>query len=180
MDVKKTFLHGDLKETIYMHVPAGIDTPASSVCRLHWLLYWLKQAPRAWFAKFRTIIINSSFKQSHLEYFVFLLYIMNGITIVLVYMDDILIIAYDSSWIKMLQCTLRSCFHMKDFGPITYCFGSWSTSFKTMDHANAKSQTKYTKEIVDLAQLKDSKPMEVNVKFHIDFDHSNLWSNFIP
>lgn len=35
IDVKKIFLHGDLKETIYMHVPAGIDTPASSVCRLH-------------------------------------------------------------------------------------------------------------------------------------------------
>lgn len=49
-----------------------------------------------------------------------------------------------------------------------------------MDHANAKSQTKYTKEIVDLAQLKDSKPMEVNVKFHKDFGHSNLWSNFTP
>eukprot|EP00253_Pinus_taeda_P024652 PITA_24652 len=48
MDVKSTFLHGDLHEEIYMEQPIGfIQTDSSLVCRLKKSLYGLKQAPRA-------------------------------------------------------------------------------------------------------------------------------------
>ena len=51
MDVKTAFLHGDLKEEIYMQQPEGFVTNPSLVCRLKKSLYGLKQAPRAWYAK---------------------------------------------------------------------------------------------------------------------------------
>eukprot|EP00253_Pinus_taeda_P031806 PITA_31806 len=48
MDVKSTFLHGDLHEEIYMEQPtAFIKTESSLACRLKKSLYGLKQAPRA-------------------------------------------------------------------------------------------------------------------------------------
>eukprot|EP00253_Pinus_taeda_P029826 PITA_29826 len=48
MDVKSTFLHGDLHEEIYMEQPTGfIQTNSKLVCRLKKSLYGLKQAPRA-------------------------------------------------------------------------------------------------------------------------------------
>eukprot|EP00253_Pinus_taeda_P023581 PITA_23581 len=48
MDVKSTFLHGDLHEEIYMEQPIGfIQTDSSLVCRLKKSLYGLKQAPWA-------------------------------------------------------------------------------------------------------------------------------------
>eukprot|EP00253_Pinus_taeda_P030177 PITA_30177 len=48
MDVKSTFLHGDLHEEIYMEQPIGfIQTDSSLVCWLKKSLYGLKQAPRA-------------------------------------------------------------------------------------------------------------------------------------
>eukprot|EP00253_Pinus_taeda_P031205 PITA_31205 len=48
MDVKSTFLHGDLHEEIYMEQPIGfIQADSSLVCRLKKSLYGLKQAPRA-------------------------------------------------------------------------------------------------------------------------------------
>eukprot|EP00253_Pinus_taeda_P005099 PITA_05099 len=48
MDVKSTFLHGDLHEEIYMEQPIGfIQTDSSLVCRLKKSFYGLKQAPRA-------------------------------------------------------------------------------------------------------------------------------------
>ena len=65
MDVKNAFLHGDLKERIYMKPPPRLfSSRTSNVCKLRRSLYGLKQAPRAWFDKFRTTLLQFSFKQS--------------------------------------------------------------------------------------------------------------------
>ncbi len=50
MDVKTIFLHGDLKEEVYMEQPLGYvdQTHLKLVYRLKKALYGLKQAPKAW------------------------------------------------------------------------------------------------------------------------------------
>nr|GFD19370.1 retrovirus-related Pol polyprotein from transposon TNT 1-94 [Tanacetum cinerariifolium] len=51
MDVKTVFLHGSLKEDVYVCQPEGFidaDHP-SHVYKLKKALYGLKQAPRAWY-----------------------------------------------------------------------------------------------------------------------------------
>ena len=47
LDVKKTFLHGDLEEEIYMQHPHGYEVKGKEnlVCRFKKSLYILKQAP---------------------------------------------------------------------------------------------------------------------------------------
>ena len=51
MDVKTTFLHGDLEEEIYMKQPEGFMVKGKKelVCRLKKSLYGLKQSPRVWY-----------------------------------------------------------------------------------------------------------------------------------
>jgi hypothetical protein len=51
MDVKNAFLHGDLHEEVYMHIPPGFETNQiyRKVLCLHRSLYGLKQSPRALF-----------------------------------------------------------------------------------------------------------------------------------
>ena len=49
LDVKNTFLYGDMLEEMYMEVPLGFGTKQTvgKVCRLKKSLYGLKQSPRA-------------------------------------------------------------------------------------------------------------------------------------
>jgi len=49
MDVKSTFLYGDLEEEVYIEQPDGfiLGNYLKLVCRLKKALYGLKQAPRA-------------------------------------------------------------------------------------------------------------------------------------
>jgi hypothetical protein len=51
MDVKSTFLNGDLEEEVCMEQPEGFSLTDNSnyVCKLKKALYGLNQAPRAWY-----------------------------------------------------------------------------------------------------------------------------------
>eukprot|EP00253_Pinus_taeda_P031507 PITA_31507 len=51
MDVKSTFLNGDLEEEVYIEQPDGfiLGNDPNLVCRLKKALYGLKQAPRTWY-----------------------------------------------------------------------------------------------------------------------------------
>ena len=52
-DVKNAFLHGELKEEIYMSVPPRINgSDGNKVFRLKKALYGLKQSSHAWFGRF--------------------------------------------------------------------------------------------------------------------------------
>ena len=61
--MKTAFLHGDLKEEIFMAQPKGFKVQGikNLVCKLHKSLYGLKQAPRQWCKKFNEFIKNSGF-----------------------------------------------------------------------------------------------------------------------
>lgn len=53
LDVKNTFLYGELDKDIYMEQPLGYISKQHPdyVCKLRKALYGLKQAPRAWYGK---------------------------------------------------------------------------------------------------------------------------------
>ena len=66
MDVKTTFLHGDLEEEIYMKHPKGfiMKEKEKLVCRLKKSFYGLKQSPKMWYQKFESYIQGLGFKRS--------------------------------------------------------------------------------------------------------------------
>ena len=73
LDVKNAFLHGDLQEEIYMHIPPGFDTAQTKdkVLRLHRSLYGLKQSPHAWFDRFRRSLLKMGYHQSNADHTLF-------------------------------------------------------------------------------------------------------------
>nr|GEZ60100.1 retrovirus-related Pol polyprotein from transposon TNT 1-94 [Tanacetum cinerariifolium] len=92
MDVKTAFLHGSLKEDVYVCQPEGfinVDHP-SHVFKLKKALYGLKQAPRAWYYKLSTFLLQNHFFKGTTDPTLFIRHFVDGILVVQVYVDDII------------------------------------------------------------------------------------------
>ena len=103
MDVKNTFLNGDLSEEVYMQPPPGLSVDSSKVCHLRRALYGLKQAPRAWFAKFSSTIFRLGYTASPYDSALFLLHTDKGTILLLLYVDDMIITGDDLNDIQELK-----------------------------------------------------------------------------
>jgi len=64
MDVKITFLNGDLEEDVYMDQPVGFieEGKEHMVCKFKKSIYGLKQVSRQWYLKFNDTITSFGFK----------------------------------------------------------------------------------------------------------------------
>ena len=93
MDVKTTFLNGDLSEEIYMRQPEGFVQKGleDKVCRLKKSIYGLKQASRQWYLKFHHAVTSYGFVMMHEDHCVYLYSVGYDYVIMTLYVDDILI-----------------------------------------------------------------------------------------
>jgi hypothetical protein len=66
MDVKTTFLNGDLLENVYMAQPKGfaVKEKEHMWCHLRKFIYELKQSSRQWYLKFDETIRSFGFKEN--------------------------------------------------------------------------------------------------------------------
>nr|GEW85697.1 reverse transcriptase domain-containing protein [Tanacetum cinerariifolium] len=92
MDVKTAFLHGSLKEDVYVCQPEGfidVDHP-SHVYKLKKALYGLRQAPRAWYDELSTFLLQNHFFKGTIDPTLFIRSFHDDILVVQVYVDDII------------------------------------------------------------------------------------------
>ncbi|KAK2380974.1 hypothetical protein QL285_068619 [Trifolium repens] len=156
MDVQNAFLHGDLVEEVYMLPPPGYCRQGENVvCRLHKSLYGLKQASCSWFQHFSCAIQEIGFQQSKADYSLFTQVRGDSITVVLLYVDDMVITGNNETAINDLKKFLNSCFKIKDLGMLKYFLG--------IEVARSKAgitirQRKFTLDILEEAGLLGAKP----------------------
>nr|GEY25391.1 hypothetical protein [Tanacetum cinerariifolium] len=103
MDVKTAFLHGSLKEDVYVCQPEGFidaDHP-SHVYKLKKALYELKQAPRAWYDELSTFLLQNHFFKGTIDLTLFIRHFYDDILVVQVYVDDII---FGSTHPRMESC----------------------------------------------------------------------------
>jgi hypothetical protein len=122
LDVKNAFLHGELKETVYMYQPLGYKDSARPdyVCRLRKSLYGLKQAPRAWYKRFVDYASSIGFSQSKCDHSLFIYQKDAHMAYLLLYVDDIILTTSSDSLRKSIISLLNSEFAMKDLGQLSY------------------------------------------------------------
>ncbi|XP_020246350.1 uncharacterized protein LOC109824225 [Asparagus officinalis] len=176
MDVKNAFFNDDLSETVYMQPPPSFPAPPGHACCLCHAIYGIKQAPRAWFERFRQSLLSISFIESLADYALFYQSSASGTVILLLYVDDMIITRSDSSTITSLKQHLQSQFEMKDLGSLRYFLGIEVASSSC---GYILSQQKYITDILECATLSDPSiattplftPMEINLKLRHDDGH---------
>ncbi|GJS13612.1 retrotransposon protein, putative, ty1-copia subclass [Tanacetum coccineum] len=107
LEVHNAFLHGNLKEQVYMKQPPGFIDPQrpNHVCLLHKVLYGLKQAPRAWFERLSKALFDLGFKGSKTDPSLFIYSRGHTFLYTLVYVDDIIVTGKPDTSLKLSQQT---------------------------------------------------------------------------
>jgi hypothetical protein len=125
MDVKTTFLHGDLEEEIYMKQPKGFVLKGKQelVCKLKRSLYSLKQSLRMWYQKFDAHILRLGFVRNKVDHCIYSKEEGGSFKYVALYVDDMLLIGNNMDAIKEVKKQLSSKFDMKDLGATNFIMG---------------------------------------------------------
>ncbi|KAH9799298.1 reverse transcriptase Ty1/copia-type domain-containing protein [Citrus sinensis] len=125
LDVRNAFLHGLLKETVYMEQPPGFRNSRhpAYVCKLKKSLYGLKQAPRAWFECLSQALISLGFSSSKADSSLFIFNNKSILILILIYVDDVIITGNNEKEIQSIINNLSSKFALKDLGNLHYFLG---------------------------------------------------------
>nr|GEV61749.1 retrovirus-related Pol polyprotein from transposon TNT 1-94 [Tanacetum cinerariifolium] len=125
MDVKTAFLHGMLKEDVYVCQPEGfIDANhPSHVYKLKKALYGLKQAPRAWYDELSTFLLQNHFFKGTIDPTLFIRHFDNDILVVHVYVDDIIFSSTNLRYTQLFFDLMKSRFEMSMMREMTFFLG---------------------------------------------------------
>nr|GEV43291.1 retrovirus-related Pol polyprotein from transposon TNT 1-94 [Tanacetum cinerariifolium] len=124
-DVKTAFLHGTLKEDVYVCQPEGFidaDHP-SHVYKLKKALYGLKKAPRAWYDELSTFLLQNHFFKGIIDLTLFIRRFDNDILVVQVYVDDIIFGSTHPRYTQLFSDLMKSHFKMSMIEKMTFFLG---------------------------------------------------------
>ncbi|CAI7801327.1 unnamed protein product [Closterium sp. NIES-54] len=110
-------------EEIFMAQPEGFDDGSGRVCKLKKALYGLKQAPRQWYLKQREVLEEIGFTLSSADHSLFMLGKGGQRSLMVVYVDDILIFSPSSNLVKEVMLKLHDKFKCKALGEVKFYLG---------------------------------------------------------
>ncbi|GJT97854.1 retrotransposon protein, putative, ty1-copia subclass [Tanacetum coccineum] len=125
MDVKTSFLNGQLIEEVYMVQHEGFVNPKypNRIGKLQMSIYRLKKASRIWNKRFDKEIKKFGFTQNRDEPCV---YVKDGgsmVTFLILYFNDILIMGNHILMLQDVKSYLGKCFDMNDLGEASCILG---------------------------------------------------------
>jgi hypothetical protein len=189
LDVKTTFLHGELVEEIYMKQPQGfaVQGKESLVCKLRRSLYGLKQAPRQWYKKFDSFICNTGFIRCNADHCCYVKSFKNSYIILLLYVDDMLIAGASMEEINKLKKQLSKQFAMKDLGVAKQILGMKIIRDKASSTLKI-SQAEYVKKILSKFSMDEAKSVSTPLGSHFKLtkdqspktDQEKAYMNKVP
>ena len=108
-----------------MELPPGFDKgkDVDKVCKPKKSLYGPKQLSRAWFDRFARAVKQQGYKQAQTDHTLFLKHAGNKATMIIVYVDDIILTGDDEDEMARLKKSFANEFEIKDLGQSRYFLG---------------------------------------------------------
>nr|GEV44254.1 retrovirus-related Pol polyprotein from transposon TNT 1-94 [Tanacetum cinerariifolium] len=172
-DVKTAFLHGTLKEDVYVCQTEGfidVDHP-SHVYKLKNALYGLKQAPRAWYDELSTFLLQMHFFKGTTDPTLFIRRFDDDILVVHVYVDDIIFGSTQPRYTQLFSNLMKSRFKMSMMGEMTSFLGLQVNQSPCGIFIN---QSNYVLEILKNHGMESCDPIgtPMEIKDKLDLDQS--------
>lgn len=163
LDVKTTFLNGDIQEEVYVAQPEGFVKKGQEhlVYRLIKAFCGLHQAPRAWYAKLNKSLEDLGFTRCPHEHAVYVKREGGETLIIGVYVDDLLIMGTSTAIINKFKQQMSDQFEMNDLGKLSYYLGM--EVHQRRGYIELK-QAGYAKRILEKAGMEACNP----IKFPMD------------
>ncbi|CAM8969964.1 unnamed protein product [Rhodiola kirilowii] len=170
LDINNAFHHGFIEEDISMKVPEGYSKASPhQVCKLKRSLYGLKQASRQWNHELSSFLVSLGYKQSINDYSLFTKAKGSTFTVLLVYVDDIILTGDDQEEMNVVKQALHDKFTIKDLGEARYFLGIEICRSHT---GTFFSQKKYISDILKSTHMQDAKvahfPLPTGLKLSVD------------
>ena len=181
LDVKSSFLNGEIEEEIYVHQPEGFIKKGKEdyVLRLKKALYGLKQAPRAWNYKLDCILKSMGFIRSVGDQAVYILKNVQDKLLVGVYVDDLIITGSNTEGIEGFKTSMKTKFEMIDFGLLNSNLGI-EVIHKETEIKMCKSS--YALKVLDEFNMKECNsaktPMECRLRLHREGEGEEVESTY--
>ena len=153
---------------VFMSQPEGfvVKGHEHKVCKLVKSLYGLKQAPRAWYEKLTEHLLKLNFNHFDLDdATLFVKKVGKTVVYLVVYVDDLLMVGNNESYIASIKKELGKSFEMTDLGYVHYYLG-----IEVTQHPKSifLSQKKYIGDLLNRFGMTEcnplSTPMEQNLR----------------
>ncbi|GJV97678.1 retrovirus-related pol polyprotein from transposon TNT 1-94 [Tanacetum coccineum] len=173
MDVKTTFLNGELKEEVYVCQPEGFVDPdhLTHVYRLKKALYGLKQAPRAWYDTLSRFLLDNKFSKGAVDPTLFTRKTGKHILLVQIYVDDIIFASTDPKACDIFSNEMSSKFQMSMMGQMSFFLGLQVSQSPGGIFIN---QSKFALEILKKFRMDSCDPVDTPMVDRLKLDEDPL------
>ncbi|KAL0556840.1 hypothetical protein IC582_005357 [Cucumis melo] len=186
MDVKSAFLNGYLSEEVYVAQQKGFVDPVNHdhVYKLRKALYDLKQAPRAWYERLSTYLLQQGYRRGNADQTMFIYRQDIEFLIVQIYVDDIIFGGTSSAYVEQFVDQMKREFEMSMVGELSFFLGF---QIKQEEIGIFFSQEKYAKNLISKFGMDKAKPKRTPAATHLKMTKdttgekvdTNLYRNII-
>ncbi|GJY23126.1 retrovirus-related pol polyprotein from transposon TNT 1-94 [Tanacetum coccineum] len=159
MDVKIAFLNGFINEEMYVAQPPGFvdfEKP-NHAFKLKKALSDLKQAPKAWYDRLKSFLLDHSYTMSLVDNTLFTKKKDSHIIIVQIYVDDIIFGSTCQDLCDDFSKIMHDEFEMSMMGELNFFLG---LQIKQFEDGIFFNQSKYVKEMLKKFGLENAKPIK--------------------
>jgi hypothetical protein len=175
MDVKSPFLNGVIQEEVFVRQPPpDFENPKypNRVYKLSKTLYGIKQAPRAWYARLKTFLLEHEYVMGSIDKTLFTLKHGTYFLLVQIYVDNIIFGGSSHMLVLGFWEMMEKEFQMSMMGELIFFLG---IQVNQMKQGTFVHQAKYMRDLMKKFNMAELKPVStlMSTATTLDPDENN-------